>query len=119
MRPLVLIATATALYITLGCRRTVSVDYQAADPVADARRALMDSGHFHILAVKVGDSLIAPRDTSVLQQRSYNVEVAPEGGIVFLRVDPGRNRQGRPSEAQLRYITRYNTELFALLDTNA
>jgi hypothetical protein len=95
------------------------IDYVNADPVADARRALVDSGHFHMLAVRVGDSVINPVDSTVLNERSYNVQVAPEGAIVFLPVDPAAGRRGWPSDAQLAYITRYNTAIFALLDTNA
>ncbi len=104
--------------IACGDRRP-AIEYRTADPVADARRAMIDSGHFHLLAVKVDDSVIAPSDTSVLKERSYNVEVAPEGGMVFLAVDPDPHRPGWPSAEQLRYLSRYNTELFALLDTNS
>ena len=111
------IPLAAAAVIACGDRRQ-AIDYRTADPVADARLAMIDSGHFHLLAVKVGDSVIAPSDTSVLKERSYNVEVAPEGGMVFLAIDPDPHRPGWPSVEQLRYLTRYNTELFALLDTN-
>ena len=93
--------------------------YRGGDPAGEAHRALIDSGHFHLLAVKVGDSVIAPIDTTQYLERSYSVEVAPEGGIVFLPIDPNPHRPGWPSEAQLRYLTQYNTTLFALLDTNA
>ena len=94
------------------------IDYVTADPIADARRAMLDSGHFHMLAVKVGDSVINPIDSGVLKDKSYSVEVAPEGPVVFLPVDPAPTRRGWPSDAQLAYITRYNTAIFALLDTN-
>ncbi len=93
------------------------IDYRSADPIAAARRAFIDSGHFHLLAVKVGDSVLAPSDSSVLKEKTYNVQVGPEGPYVYLRVESGA-RPNSPSDGQLRYIKRYNTELFTLLDTN-
>jgi hypothetical protein len=113
------LASLPVLLVVLACSRSGSIDYAAADPVADARRAFLDSGHFHVLAVKVGDSVISPWDGSALMETSYNVQVAPEGGVVFLALDPSPDRPDRPSEHQLAYISRYNTTLFALLDTNA
>lgn len=112
--PLLLSLTAVAM----ACRHAAKVDYSHANGAADARRAFMDSGHFHVLAVRVGDSVISPSDTTAYKQRSINVEVGPEGPIVYLPVtsDPARPRW--PSSAQLSYIKAYNTELFALLDTN-
>ena len=107
------------LLLSGGCRSTKPITYRGGDPGGEAHRALIDSGHFHLLAVKVGDSVIAPSDTTQYLERSYNVEVAPEGGIVFLPIDPNPDRPGWPSEAQVRYLTQYNTTLFALLDTNA
>jgi hypothetical protein len=103
---------------TAACGRSSEIDYEHADGVADARRALVDSGHFHTLAVRVGDSLISPSDTAAYRERSYNVEVGPEGPVVYLPVVADPSRPGWPSEAQLRYLNAYNTELFALLDTN-
>lgn len=103
----------------LSCSRGLTIDYRVADPVLDARRAMLDSGHFHLLAVKVGDSVIAPRDASVLKQDRYTVEVPPDGGVVFLRFEPAPGNPHAPSDPQLFYILRYNTELLALLDTSA
>jgi hypothetical protein len=104
--------------IGLACARSSKIEYEHADPIADARRAFVDSGHFHTLAVRVGDSVISPSDTTAYRERSYNVEVGPEGPTIYLPLQAARTRPGWPSEAQLRYINAYNTELFALLDTN-
>ena len=113
-------ATFVVALVASACRpRSPTIDYRSADPVTDARRAVIDSGHFHTLAVKVGDSVISPSDTTVLRVHSYNVQVGPEGPIIYLPVQSAPNRPGWPSEDQLRYMKRYNTELFALLDTNA
>jgi len=112
------VATVLAAALT-GCVREVRIDYRVADPIADARRAMRDSGHFHLLAVKVGDSVIMPSDTTAFRERGYNVEVAPEGGVVFLALDPDPARRDWPSAQQVAYIERYNTALFALLDSNA
>jgi hypothetical protein len=101
------------------CGSSSRIDYRLADPIADARRALIDSGHFHMLAVRVGDSVIIPSDATAYMERSYNVQVAPEGGVVFLPLDPSRRRPSWPSDQQVAYIERYNTALFAFLDTNA
>ncbi len=99
-RPLFSFLAATLL--TVACSsRTVRVDYRTADPVADARRALIDSGHFHLLAVKVGDSVVSPYDSAAVLETSYSVEVAPEGGVVFLPVDPSPDQPAWPSEGQL------------------
>jgi len=106
--------TTTVSAVLIGCTRGPKIDYRTADPVADARRALLDSGHFHLLVIKVGDSLVGPKDTTVLLQRAYNVTVGPEGAFVILPTAPATMR-----DAQLRYISRYNTQLYALLDTNA
>jgi hypothetical protein len=115
MSPRATIAITTVVSVVLiGCRSAPEIDYRTADPVADARRALLDSGHFHLLVIKVGDSLVGPKDTTVLLQRSYNVQVGPEGAFVILPTAPASMR-----EAQLQYISRYNTQLYALLDTNA
>lgn len=114
--PASLILSLTA--VALGCRHTATVDYGHANGVADARRAFMDSGHFHVLAVRVGDSVISPSDTTAYKQRSINIEVGPEGPIIYLPVASDPARPGWPSSAQLSYIKAYNTELFALLDTN-
>ena len=115
-----LFSSLTATFLAVACSAgSGRVDYRTADPVADARRALLDSGHFHLLAVKVGDSVISPYDSAALMETSYNVEVAPEGGVVFLPVDPSPDRPEWPSAPQVAYINRYNTTLFALLDTNA
>src|SRR3989442_3127092 len=108
--------TTTVSAVLIGCTRAPEIDYRSADPVADARRALIDSGHFHLLAVKVGDSVLAPSDSSLVKEKSYNVEVGPEGPYVYLRLEPATDRPNSPSEDQLRYIKRYNTALFALLD---
>jgi hypothetical protein len=102
----------------LACARSSKIDYEHADPIADARRAFVDSGHFHTLAVRVGDSVISPSDTTAYKDPSYNVEVGPEGPIIYLPLQAAPTRPGWPSEAQLRYMNAYNTELFALLDTN-
>ena len=113
-------AAFVVILIAAGCRpRGPAIDYRSADPVTDARRAFIDSGHFHTLAVKVGDSVISPSDTAVIKGHSYNVQVGPEGPIIYLPVQSAPDRPGWPSDEQLRYMNRYNTELFALLDTNA
>ena len=104
--------------LEVGCGHGPKIDYEHANPALDARRAMLDSGHFHMVAVKVGDSVISPSDTTAYTQRSYNLAVGPEGPVVYLPVDNNPKRPGWPSDAQLRYITGYNTELFALLDTN-
>jgi hypothetical protein len=114
LRPATIVIVTILSGSLIGCRRAPQIDYGTADPIADARRALLDSGHFHLLVIKVGDSLVGPKDTTVLLQRTYNVQVGPEGAFVILPTAPVATR-----EAQLRYIRRYNTQLYALLDTNA
>jgi hypothetical protein len=79
---------------------------------------MVDSNHFHVLAVKVGDSVISPSDTTAYTERSYNVEVGPDGPVVYLPIESSPSRPGWPSDAQLRYLNSYNTALFSLLDTN-
>lgn len=113
------IGVAALCGLGIACSRGLTIDYRVADPVLDARRAVLDSGHFHLLAVKVGDSVIALRDASVLKQERYTVEVGPEGAVIFLRFEPAPGNPRAPSDPQLLYIMRYNTELLALLDTNA
>ena len=103
--------------LTVACARP-RIDYEHANGAVDAHHALLDSGHFHLLAVRVGDSVISPSDTTAYKDRQYNVEVGPEGPLVYLPVSSDLARPGWPSEAQLRYISAYNTALFALLDTN-
>ncbi len=44
--------TSLAAVLT-ACKSSPRIDYRSADPVADARLAMIDSGHFHLLAVKV------------------------------------------------------------------
>jgi hypothetical protein len=111
-------ATVALILSPSGCSRRRSIDYRSADPVGDARRAFIDSGHFHTLAIKVRDSVISPVDATVLKDSNYNVEVGPEGPVVYLPIESAGDRPGWPSDDQLRYIKRYNTELYALLDTN-
>lgn len=113
--------TAALLSLALAavsCRHTGTIDYRHADGAADARRALMDSGHFHVLAVRVGDSVISPSDTTAYKQRSVNVQAGPEDPVVYLPVSSDPSRPGWPSSTQISYMKAYNTELFALLDTN-
>ena len=117
-----LVSVSLLLSVTavgLACAHSSRIDYEHADGALDAHRSFLDSGHFHELAVRVGDSVIAPSDTTAYRVRSYNVEVGPEGPIVFLPVVSSASRPGWPSDAQLRYLRAYNTALFAMLDTNA
>jgi hypothetical protein len=94
-----------------------SMDYEAADPVADARSAL-DKGDFHLVAVRVGDSVVSPID-SVYQNTSINVEVGPSGGMHYLKLVEDRDRPGVPSRAQMQYMQRFNTEMFRMIEENA
>ena len=106
--PVLLSAAAAA------CRPSGGIDYATADPVADARRAALDSGRIQLFALVVGDSQFVPWDTTGTREKTYNLN-AP---IVLLKADPQSERRGQPSEAQLRYVTRYNTTVLALVDTN-
>jgi len=107
---------ATLLCTAAGaCRERHPINYSAADPVLDARRAALDSGRIRLLAIAIGDSQIVPWDTTVTREKSYNI-TAP---MVLLQPDPRSEQPGQPSEAQLRYVTLYNTAILALVDTNA
>ena len=101
----------------LACAGGASIDYAAADPVADARAALA-KGDFHLVAVRLGDSVVSPID-SAYQNTSINVEVGPSGGMRYLKLIEDGDRPGVPSRAQMSYMQRFNTEMFRLIDDNA
>ena len=94
-----------------------SMDYSAADPVADARAALK-AGNFHLVAVRVGDSVVSPID-SAYESAEINVEVGPDGPTRYLDLVEDSNAPGVPSRAQIAYMKRFNTEMFRMLEENA
>ena len=93
------------------------MDYAAADPIADARAALA-KGDFHLVAVKLGDSVVSPID-STYQSTQINVEVGPSGGMKYLALTEDSDQPGVPSRAQMSYMKRFNTEMFRLIEENA
>ena len=109
------------LALTLGsvvaCAGGPSIDYAAADPVADARAALANHD-FHLVAVRVGDSTISPID-SVYQKTSINIEVGPSGPLRYLKLVEDGDRPGAPSRAQLDYMQRFNSEMFRMIEENS
>ena len=88
------------------------MDYRTADPIADARRALSQDD-YRVVGVKLGDSVVAPVDSAV-GHVEVNVQL-PNGPVRFLALEPAVGKPDRPSEAQLSYLTRYNTEIWTRL----
>ena len=93
------------------------MDYSAADPIADARAALTNED-FHLVAVRVRDSVISPID-SVYQDTHVSVEVGPSGGMRYLPLTEDSDQPGVPSRAQMSYMKRFNTEMFRMIEENA
>jgi len=103
---------STLVAVLLGCSRTSSMDYRTADPIADARRAFSQDD-YRVVGVKLRDSILAPVDSSV-GHVEVNVQL-PNGPVRFLALDPQPANPDRPSEAQLSYVRRYNTEIWTRL----
>ena len=109
-----LVFRSTLVAILLGCSRVSRMDYRTADPIADAKRAFSQDD-YRVVGVKLGDTVLAPVDSSV-GHVEVNVQL-PNGPVRFLALDPQPANPDRPSEAQLSYLKRYNTEIWTRLRT--
>ena len=103
---------ATLVVVLVSCSRVSRMDYRTADPIADARRAFAQDD-YRVVGVKLGDSILAPVDSAV-GHVEVNVEL-PNGPVRFVELDPQPGNSARPSEAQLSYLKRYNTEIWTRL----
>ena len=117
MRRLSQNAPMLLLGMVLACAGEARMDYAGADPVADARAALA-KGDFHLVGVRVRDSIVSPID-SVYQNTQINVEVGPSGGMRYLPLTHDPDQPGVPSRAQMSYMKRFNTEMFRVIEENA
>jgi hypothetical protein len=88
------------------------MDYRTADPIADARRAFSQDD-YRVVGVKLGDGVLAPVDSAV-GHVEVNVQL-PNGPVRFLALEPAAGKPDQPSEAQLSYLKRYNTEIWTRL----
>ena len=102
----------SALLGVFSCQRVVSMDYRSADPVADARRAFAQDD-YRVLGVRVHDSVVSPIDTN-LPPLAVNIQL-PNGPIRFLAIQTSPGAADRPSDDQLSYMKRYNTEIWTQL----
>src|SRR5689334_17963157 len=102
--------------IVLACRHTRTFNYTTQDPDAEALCAFTDSGDYRVLAIKSGDSLIIPIDSSVAHGE-INLEKPPGGFYIFLKPEGLRGHPDRPSEVQDSFMTRYNSVIWTLLQS--
>ena len=92
-----------------------SIDYSKADPKADARAALRNLD-FHLLYIRVGDSVVMPIDSAYA---NTSINVSADDPIRYVKVVADAGAPGVPGQAQLRYVRTFNTEMFRLLEENA
>src|SRR5437879_3372193 len=104
---------ASALFAVLSCHRAVTMDYGTADPIADARQAFAQDD-YRVLGVRVHDSVVTPID-STLPHMEVNVQL-PNGPVRFLHIVPRFGASDQPSDEQLSYMKRYNTEMWRQMD---
>ena len=107
-----LVFPSTRVAVLLGCGGASRMDYRTADPIGDARRAFSQDD-YRVVGLKLGDSVIAPVDSAV-GHVEVNVQL-PNGPVRFLALDPQPGAADRPSQAQLSYLKRYNTEIWTRL----
>jgi len=100
---------ASALFAALSCHRAVTMNYGTADPVADARQAFAQDD-YRVLGVRVHDTVLTPID-STLPPMEVNVQL-PNGPVRFLNIAPRSGASDQPSDEQLSYMKRYNTEMW-------
>ena len=107
-----LIFSSALVAVFLGCSGASRMEYRTADPIADARRAFSQDD-YRVVGIKLADSILAPVDSAV-GHVEVNVQL-PNGPIRFLALDPRPGNTDQPSEAQLSYLKRYNTEMWTRL----
>ena len=108
-----LVVWVSVLAACLGGR---TVDYTSADPVNDARTAVLKKHEWHLLSIRVGDSVVTPVDSAY---EHTEVNVATREPIRYVSVVADPEAPGVPGRAQLSYVKRYNTEMFRILEENA